>query len=640
MRRERVAWRSGSALAMLLALGATAIPPARAHDAPAKAGELGDLSLEELGEITVTSVSRREEPLLEAAAAVFVITRDDIRRSGAATLPDVLRMAPNLEVARQGTSQQAITARGFNSINANKLLVLIDGRSVYTPLFSGVLWDAQDLLLQDVERIEVISGPGGTLWGSNAVNGVINIITRSAADTIGSLVTARLGTSGNALGFRHGGRFGEGDAWRIHARGIARDPTALEAGGDSQDALRHALAGFRLDGTTAKSSWMLDGEVDRDQFDQPVPADEHASGEHLLGRWEQGTKSGGALRLQGFFDRTRRREKDVLSDERSTLDFEADHRLPRLGRHEVVWGGGLRGWSDDVHHATTLTFFPERRRFLLWSLFVQDRVSLAADRVALTFGVKAEHHDYVGLELQPNVRVGWRISNRHSFWAAVSRAVRTPSRFDRDFYFPAAPPFIVAGGAGFRSETLLAHEAGWRHDGDRASVSVSAFFNRYERLRTLEPDPAAGGLVFENRMEGETWGLESWAEIRATPSWRLVPGYAFMHQDLRLLAGSVNPRGVASEGNSPRHRVSLRSLFDIGDDVELNVMLRHVSALPDPAVPAYTELDLCLTWRPRPPLELSLVGTDLLHSQHAEFGPEATRGLIRRAVAVQLTWSF
>ena len=640
MRTDRAAWCRCPALALLVVLGTADAPRARANDAPAKSGALGDLSLEELGEITVTSVSRREESLLEAAAAVFVITRDDIRRSGAATLPDVLRLAPNLEVARQGTSQQAITARGFNSVNANKLLVLIDGRSVYTPLFSGVLWDAQDLLLEDVERIEIISGPGGTLWGSNAVNGVINIITRSAAETIGSLVTARLGTSGNAMGLRHGGRFGEGDAWRIHARGIARDPTALEAGGDSQDALRHALVGFRLDGATDEGSWMLDGAVDRDQFDQPAPADEHASGEHLLGRWERGTKPGGELRLQGFFDRTRRREKDVLSDERTTFDFEADHRLPRLGRHDVTWGGGLRAWTDDVHHATTLAFVPERRTFRLWSLFAQDRMSLAGDRIALTFGMKIEHHDYVGLELQPNVRVGWRIASRHSAWAAVSRAVRTPSRFDRDFYFPAAPPFIVAGGAGFRSETLLAHEAGWRHDGKRAAVSVSAFFNRYEHLRTLEPDPAAGGFAFENRMEGETWGLEAWAEIRATPSWRLVPGYAFLHQDLRLLPGSVNPRGVASEGNSPRHRVSLRSLLDMGHDVELNVMLRHVAALPDPAVPAYTELDLALAWRPRPPLELTLVGTDLLHSRHAEFGPEATRSLIRRAVAVQLTWSF
>ena len=611
---------------------------APAHAAERQSAGLADLSLEQLANIEVTSVSKRPERLSDAAASVYVITQEDIRRSGATSIPEILRLAPNLQIARVDSSQYAISARGFNSTTANKLLVLIDGRSVYTPLFSGVFWDVQDTMIEDIERVEVISGPGGTQWGSNAVNGVINIITRSSRETQGALASVGVGGDERSGGVRYGGKLGENGTYRLYAKKFLRDNTVRRDETSVPDAWHMGQAGFRMDWGGAKDAVTFQGDVYDGSIDQALNDDKTVSGGNLLARWNRTLEGGSSLQVQAYIDNTRRNYPGSFAETLDTYDLDVQHRV-KLGDHEVVSGGGYRLLRDDVTNSAGLAFLPAQRDLRLANLFIQDTITLT-ERVKLTAGAKFEHNIYTGGELQPNARLGWRLDDRSLLWGSVARVVRTPSRLDRELFVPASAPFVLAGGPTFESEKLTAYEIGYRAQPSlRASFSVSGYYNMYDRLRSLEPGP--GGLpplVISNLMEGETYGVETWGSYQLYDWWRVTAGYNHLTKDLRFKPGSRDASGVQAAGNDPGHQFSLRSQMSLAARWELDVGLRSIGDLPNPQVPGYTELDLRLGWRASRGLEISLVGRNLLDARHPEFGVPATRSEIGRSVFLKLLW--
>lgn len=630
---KRMGW------ARRVCLGLAAAGAAHAQTPP---GGLADLSLEELGNVEITSVSKRPEKLAEAAAALFVISAEDIRRAGAVSLPEALRLAPNLEVAQLDASAYAISARGFNINTANKLLVLIDGRSVYTPLHAGVFWDTPDVLLEDIERIEVVSGPGGTLWGSNAVNGVINITTRRASQSTGGLLQGGGGSWDRLAGARYGGRLGDHAAFRVYGKYFGRAHSNHANGTAVEDAWHKSQGGFRVDWDHEGDALTLQGDAYQGILDQGGALDRTLKGQNLVGRLGRTWSKDAELQIQFYFDRTQRNYPGIYAEDRKTVDVDLQHRFKLGGRQEVVWGGGFRSYRDHIQNSGLLAFLPATTDHRLGNFFVQDRVGFLEGRLALTLGVKVEHNDYTGYELQPNGRLGLKLKEHQFLWAAVSRAVRTPSRVDRDLYAPPIPPYLIAGGPQFRSETLTAYELGYRGQaGDKVSLVASAFYNDYAHLRTLEQATPAT-YVISNQMEGHTLGGEIWCEIAATEAWRLKPGYAFFQEDLRLLPGSKDTTGTKGAGNDPRHRAYLRSLWNLGPAWELDFTVRHIGALPDPPVPAYLALDLHVGWRPSPGLEVSLLGQNLTEARHVEFASSGTTlpSVLERRALVKLTWTF
>jgi iron complex outermembrane receptor protein len=602
--------------------------------------ELKSLSLEELMQVEVTSVSRREERATQAAAAVHVITEEDVRRSGARTIPEALRLAPNLQVAQARSRTWAISARGFNASFSNKLLVLMDGRTVYTPLFSGVFWDAQDTLLEDLDRIEVISGPGATVWGANAVNGVINMITKSARETQGILVTVGTGNEERGLGgFRYGGKASENVHYRLYGKFFARDDSVLPEGGDAQDAWRSGQGGFRLDWDSAPQTLTVQGDLSRMSGEQVEAPDLSQSGGNLLARWTRRLSPTEQLQIQTYYDRTR---QDAPGDFGDTLDtFDADGQYERqVGRRQrLMVGVGYRFTHDDVENLPgSIAFLPailDRHQF---NAFVQDEFSLRDDRLKLTVGSKFEHNDYTGFELQPSGRASWA-SGRHMFWGAISRAVRTPSRFDRHLFFPANPPFVFAGGPNFDSEKMLAYEAGWRVR-PRADVfvSVATFFNDYHDIRSTS---VSRPFVTENNVEGEIWGAELEATWQATDGWRLKGGYTLLQEDLRVKPGRSDLNNGQGEAFDPEHQAQVRSSWTLPRDVEADVWVRYVGRISNtgrgfPAISDYAALDTRLGWSPIPQLQLAIVGQNLLDPRHQEFGNQE----IERSAYVKMTWRF
>ncbi|MFL6293142.1 MAG: TonB-dependent receptor plug domain-containing protein [Thermoanaerobaculia bacterium] len=637
-------------IAGLLALASLLAGPAGASQEPggavAQATDLKKLSIEELMEIDVTSVSRRAERLNQAAAAIIVVTREDIRRSGVTSLPEALRLVNSLHVARQSQRSWAINARGSNTSTSNKLLVLIDGRSVYTPLFSGVFWDVQDTLLEDVERIEVIRGPGATLWGANAVNGIINVITKKAADTQGGLVTAGAGSEEKGFGgVRYGGTLGERGHYRAYGKYYDRDSLVLVDGSDAGDPIQMRQAGFRADWTsTERDAFTFQGDAYEGRVGETIRDDSDVDGGNLLGRWTRTLAEDSDLELQVYWDRTHRRIPALFEEHLDTLDLDLQHRFPLAGRHDVVWGLGYRWHHDRVGNSPGLAFLPARRDFDLFSLFAQDEVSLLDNRLALTVGTKLEHNDSTGLEVQPSVRAAWKASERRTLWAAVSRAVRTPARIDEDiFAFGPGGQVLLRGSRDFESEELIAWELGYRiQPHPEVLLDVAAFYNVYDDLRSQEP-PANGAIpiTLANKLAGETWGIELRSNLQPVPGWRLQVAYAWLDKELRLDPDSRDRTRGAGEGNDPEHRFTLRSGFDLSAGLELDGWLRYVSELPSPAVDDYTELDLRLGWRSAGGLELSLVGQNLLHESHAEFGPAtALREEVERSLYGKVVWRF
>jgi iron complex outermembrane recepter protein len=590
--------------------------------------DLSRLSIEELANLEITSVSRAPEVLSQAPAAVFVVTNDDIRRSGAVSLAEALRLAPNLQVARFDTLSYGITARGFNSIQAsNKLLVLIDGRTVYTPLASGVYWQAQAVVVEDVERIEVVSGPGGTLWGTNAVNGVINVISRSSKETQGALLSGTYGNLEKRVLGRFGGRLGDNGTFRVHALLSRRGPLDNLANTALPDEWDNRQAGFRADWDANAGTITLQG----DYYDRRADIAGKWWGGNVLGRWAHRFAGGSALQLQAYYDRANRDTTGVV-DQLNTYDVSLQHNLAPLGRHSIVWGGGYR-ITDDYFNNTLNAFNldPKSRTLGLANLYAQDQIAVAADLHAIV-GLKVEHNAFTGFEFLPNVRLAWQRPGGALLWAAVSRAVRTPSRIDRQL---TAPGILI--GSNFDSEKLIAYEAGYRSQPVTGlSLSVSAFWNEYDNIRSTEL--TNGGLPVQllNGRKGHTYGGEAWARYAVRPWWQVSAGVSALGKDIPLKPGHNDISNAQSLGNDPDFQAQLRSQFNLSPDVDFDLAFRAVGELNNPPVPGYVEADARFAWRITPNLELSLAGFNLLHEQHveAENRPDPVRAVPR---SVQFT---
>ena len=610
-----------------------------ADNPPLQEQDLTALSIEELSNIQVTSVSKHAEKLSDAPASIYVITNDDIRRAGANTLPDALRLAPNLQVAEVENGQYAISARGFNNAIGNKLLVLIDGRTVYTPLYSGVFWNSQFVMLEDIDRIEVISGPGGTLWGANAVNGVINIITRHAQDTQGGLVAADDGNRAQGGSMRYGGKLGDDGYFRVYAMGQDSKNTTQANGLSAADDWQTGQAGFRADWQHGADTYNVQGDVYRGKTDTDPAGVPSVSGNNVMTHWSHELEGGSNFSLQAYYDHTVQDDPFTYRDKEYIFDIQLQHAFKWGESHKILWGGGYRQARDDTKayffpaNLLPEAFLPADANLQWKNLFVQDEWS-ATSELTVTAGIKAETNVYTGVEYLPSLRFAWKPSADRLWWGEVSRAVRAPARLDTDFYvylhlphFPLFP--VIEGGPGFQSEVADVIELGYRaQPSARFSYSVTGFFDFYSKLRSGEPPPA----VVQNMMEGSTYGLEAWGNFQATPNWRLSAGLSELREDLRIEAGSLDPTGPSALGNDPKYQFQLRSSLNIDPAQELDVIVHRIGALPNPVVPAYTSVDLRYGWRARQNLEISLTAQNLFADNHVEFGALPTRSEIPRGV--------
>jgi iron complex outermembrane receptor protein len=599
--------------------------------------DLSRLSLEELAMVEVTSVSRRPEALADAAAAIFVITNDDIRRSGATSLPEVLRLAPNLNVQRVNAVDYAISARGFNGYEpSNKLLVLIDGRSIYSTLSSGVFWDAREVMLEDVERIEVVSGPGGALYGANAVNGVINIITRPAADTVGTLVSVGAGNEDATFSLRHGGRLGDAGAWRAYLTGFMRDDSYRLTGEDATDAAEGLRGGARADWTMGENRLTLQGDV----FDNEVAVNEGFSGEetrvngrNVLGRWSR-PLAGGELQVQGYYDRFERTELGGVEDS-DTFDLSVQQAVDR-GRHRLVAGAGYRTVQSRFVAAPGGAFLdPVEQTLTLSSLFAQDQIALT-NTLSLTLGAKFEDNSFTGREFLPNIRLAWEQPSGDLLWGAISRASRTPNRIERGLTLPG---FLVGGD--FQSETLTAYEVGYRaRPRERVSFSISAFYNVYDDLRTVSLNPVTVfPLTLTNFGGGETWGVEAWGSYEVTDRWRLSAGASTLNKDLSADPG-MDISDLVAGGDDPEYQLLLKSQTQITDRLDLDVRLRAVDRLNFTDTDGYVEADVRLGWRFTDTLEMAISGQNLIEERRVETGDPVRQRAFGRSVFVSLRAGF
>lgn len=602
--------------------------PARADSALSPA-DLDRLPIEDLAKIEVSSVEKTAQPLSQAPGAIYVITHDDIMRSGATAMADILRLAPNLQVAQITASSDAISARGFNSAAADKLLVLVDGRSVYATFFSGVFWDALDVPPETIERIEVISGPGGTLWGANAVNGVINIITRKSSETQGGVLDLTAGTMSGDASLRYGGRIADDLSYRVYvdSADYASDVTAT--GANARDDWSRNQGGFRIDWTPSKDLITFQGDFyggSEDELGRPAEA---ISGENLLGRWTHPIDGGGDLQIQAYYDGLERSVPGQVNDRVGTYDIEAQHSFSWGARQQIVWGAGLRLTRDDfaivpanASSPLTQVFTPQSRTLVSGDLFGQDTIALTP-ALKLVVGLKLEDDPYSVTEPVPSVRLSWMMSDQTLLWAAVSRAIRAPSRLDRDFSESLGNTLYLTGGV-FQSESLVAYELGARTQfSPRLSGSISAYYNDYDDLRSFELSPGGAlPILIENDMYGQTYGVEAWGAYQVTSWWRLRAGANWLHKDLRYKPGT-GLLGVEIAGDDPAYQASLSSTMNLGHDVMLDLDLRDVGALPAPPSPTYAELDLKLAWAVSDRVEIALIGANLLHERHLEFGSSA-----------------
>lgn len=609
------------------------------------ASVLKKMSLDELMDIQVTSVSKRPEKLSNSASAIQVITGDDVRRAGSTSVPEALRLASNLEVAQVDSRQWAISARGFNNVFADKMLVLIDGRTVYTPLYAGVYWDVQDVMMEDLDRIEVISGPGATQWGANAVNGVINITTKSAKDTQGGLVVAGLGSELHTSDeIRYGGKLAPNLYYRVYAKYFDRGESVRPNGRPSNDSWQSGQMGFRMDYDGVPGDVVtVQGDVYRGEISQPLPDDIRVSGGNLLGRWSRAFADNSDVKVQVYFDRTHRRIPGSFTQDIDTYDVDFQHRRPLGTAHDLVWGLAYRLVQDDVLNTPANAFLPAQTSRASFSGFAQDEVTFAEDQLHLTAGTKIEHNNYTGLEVEPSVRLAWKADSRQTLWAAISRAVRTPSRIDRDLYSPATPPYRITGGEKVVSEKLIAYELGYRAQIDpHFSLSLATFINDYDDLRSLEPlnPPQAFPVQSSSGLQGRSTGAELTAEWQVTPAWRLRAGWTELRVSSEPQAGNMDRPTRDSIARDPNHQLLLRSLLNFSANWECDATVRYVSPIRTQPAPGYTEADLRLGWRPTPEWEFSVLGQNLLHDHHPEFNTPGARRELQRAVYAKASWRF
>jgi iron complex outermembrane recepter protein len=645
---------------------ASAVPQTRTQTADASSvmRDLTEVSLTELAEMKVTSVSKRPEKRSSTAAAIHVVTEEDIQASGARTLADLLRLAPGVHVAQTTSSQWAIGIRGFTSVLARDQLALIDGRSLYSPLFAGTYWDVQDTVLKDIERIEIVRGPGGTLWGANAMNGIVNIITKSAKDTQGGTVVLGGGTEQRGFGrVRYGGRLGENGYFRVYGKYFDRD-AAYHRDGDNFDGWHMGQGGGRADWDLGYGqSLTVQGDlyvgragrrVDLTSYEPPyvsaVSGKVRLGGGNILGRWTRTDTSDGQLQVQAYYDRTDR--TDITFEEhRDTGDLDAQYRFRPFGRHHLVVGGDYRLSSGRTSGNVTLGFIPPKRTDPLAALFVEDAFDAIPDKLQFTVGSKLVWNDYSGADLQPSARVSWSPHAKHSLWAAVTRAIRTPSRIERDVsadfaLAPTAPLFgRLLGSSAFDNEIEHAYEVGYRLQvSERMLVDVAAFYNDYPNLLSLEPgvpfaEPGRTIVPFltANGLRARVSGVEVWSDIRVASFGRLRPSYSYLNMDLTPRPGSQDTASAAAEDASPRHEASLRSSLTLPAGFSLNGWFRWLSRLPSQQVPAITTLDARAAWQANDRWGVAVVGQNLLQPHHLEFGGGIE---IQRSVYGEVTCRF
>ena len=620
-----------------------------------------NLSIEELMNVKVTTASRSPQKLTQVAAAVFVITQDDIRRSGATNIPDALRMAPGVQVERVGTDKWAVSIRGFNGVYDNKLQVLMDGRSVYSPIFSGVLWEQQDTLMEDIERIEVIRGPAAVSWGSNAVNGVINIITKKAADTQGTLLTAGGGSFEQGfVGARYGGKINEETPFRVYAKGFSRDHTQSLSGGNANDQWHSARGGFRADHNRGIDQFTLQGDLfsnfDGSALDKnglslsPTLTSGmrgHNEGGNIRFRWDRTFSESTSFMLQVYYDRNRSQLLPVGKFDAESFDIDMQYRFPLFDRHNITWGANYRLYHNKIFDTSLTTFSPRERTNHLIGTFIRDDITLIPDRLLFTLGSRFEHNDFTGMEIQPNARLMWTPNTENSIWMAVSRAVRTPSRAEIDSLinltpqfqaFPGLPtlPFPIAaslqGGNHFNSEKLIAYELGYRHQfSPQASIDMTGFINDYSQLRdtnfgTLSlstglPRQFLFPIIANNQGSALTYGVETSVDWKPRDNWRLQGSYSFLNIDFSTNSAfkKTDPSSGAASKANPQHQLSVRSNYDFSERLQLNLWLRYTSAISLYNIPSYVTMDAKLAYKPTKNTELFVVGQNLFSQNHQEY---------------------
>jgi iron complex outermembrane receptor protein len=650
------------------------------------ADDFTKLSLEELMDVELTSAAKKSQKLSQTAAAAFVISGEDIRRSGVTSIPEALRMVPGIDVARINSTQWAVSARGFNSRFSNKLLVLMDGRTVYSPLFSGVFWDTQDTFIEDIDRIEVIRGPGASLWGANAVNGIINIITKHAKDTQGTAISADIGTEEVSGGVRYGGKLDNGD-YRIYAKYVNRDESVNAEGNGTSDTLNTYRSGFRMDkeGKSSGDKMTVQGDIYTGNSDQIVPipsmntadydsashtyvrnqkTDISLDGFNILGRWEHPFSKNSSSVLQIYADHDRRNE---AAGEITQNNFDADfqHKFAAGSQTEIIWGLGYRLYWDELPVNPWLSFEPDSKSTHLYSAFIQLERVLIPDRLRATLGAKLEHNSYTGFEFQPNVRILWTPAKEHSVWAAVSRAVRTPSRYQDDVRFlaavtptdprlMAAAPFPMTamyylGNQETGSEDLIAMELGYRlQSTDRFSVDIATFYNFYKNLNFSGIDmPYPVPPFWEvdlhsgNALSANTYGTEISALWQVSDLLKLSGAYTLFRTDFEK--GSSIQNALAEEDDDPAHQVSVRASVNLPKNIELDLWFRYTDDIFKHTVKAYSTIDIRLGWKPLKNIEISIVGRNLTDSYHPEFINSFYKSIdseIQREIYGKIVWRF
>jgi iron complex outermembrane recepter protein len=638
--------------------------------------DLNQLSLAELGKVEVTTASKEPTQLWQTAAAVYVLTNEEIRRSGATSIPEALRLVPGVEVARIDADHWSVAVRGFAGQFSKSLLVLIDGRSVYTPLFSGVYWDAQNVLLDDVDRIEVIRGPGGTIWGTNAVNGVINIITKSAKDTNGTLANAGGGNLDQGVAsLRYGSTTAKGFSYRLYSIGAMRGPE-YHPDGNNFDDWRMGQLGFRTDWTRgSQDSFTVQGDIYEGASGESlllatfspiaeVTEEDKASfsGGDLLARWRRTLSTGSDIQIQTYFDRTSRQDLEV-GETRDTFDIDYIQRQRTFGEQELTWGLGARlSPSNVIQTSPAVNFLPNQQTDSIYSGFLQYELPLWVNKLTLTAGNKFERNNFCGFGYQPTIRLLWSPTNRQSVWAAVTRALRTPSRLDDDVQFdilvqttPPPPVFFeILGNSKMKAEQLIAYEAGYRAQLSKAFyLDFASFFNTYKDLQgygplslavTNNPPPLDYLIVipYANVIEGRTIGTEINPTWDVTRVWQLRGSYSLLHMDLGDKPGFTNVGGLLGTymGSSPTHVANMQSIENLPRHFEFNQTYRYSSELPEYNVHPYSTLDARLARRVGEELNFAAVGQNLLRPSHPEFGgdPGPLVG-IKRTAYLSITWA-
>jgi iron complex outermembrane receptor protein len=680
-------WFSGLILfAGLLLLTGISTGEAEGSDVQSEnlSSDLTRLTLEQLMDIQVTSVSKGAEDFSKAPSAIFVLTQEDLRRSGVNTIPEALRMVPGVQVAQIDSSTWAVSARGFNSRFANKLLVLIDGRSVYTHVFAGVFWDKQDMMLEDVERIEVIRGPGGTLWGANAVNGVINIITKNAHETTGGQISTGGGNLDRFIGsIRYGEKIGDNASVRVWGKYYNRDNLDDLQGNSAPDEFEAERGGMRLDWDASESnSFTFQGDVMVGEYagktsnavdtlsfaptTTDIVRDSQVRAANFITRWKHRFSDTSDMALQFYYDHDNRESRVMKKLAVDTYDVDFQHRFQLGSRNEILWGLGHRLIKDSFENSIGISYFPDSNLNYISNAFIQDKIALIKNELYFTIGSKFSINNFTGFEFQPNARLAWTPNDKHTVWAAVSRAVRTPSRSGDSGRFnaavvpipPPAPPgtlgvAVIQGQMDFESENLLAYELGYRvRPHETFFLDVAAFANIYRdghsfEVETTFVNPAGFvevPVVSRNRLDGETYGVELAATWDATEWWRLNGSFTWFQMELRKDPISTDQNIVGFEGNDPEFQWNLRSHMDLSSNWEFDQSLYYVDALKSQQVRSDFRLDLRVGWRPEKNIEVSVVAQNLLDSQHQEWGDDRIqtndRNLVERSVFGKLVLRF